>query len=135
MVPIYATISFASYLFWVRPPSSVPVSITKSYQNHSTPLLLIRDGYESTVLTAFFYLLLTYLSPDPDEQKSVFIKVGLSRHADREARNRGEPERKWLFPLGFVKWKPEVSWPSSTLCLSLVDVNCTRRTVSTSCSS
>jgi len=91
MVPIYATISFASYLFW----------------NHSTPLLLIRDGYESTVLTAFFYLLLTYLSPDPDEQKSVFIKVGLSRHADREARNRGEPERKWLFPLGFVKWKPE----------------------------
>jgi len=38
MVPIYAVISMASYLWW----------------NQSTPLLLIRDGYESTVLTAFF---------------------------------------------------------------------------------
>ena len=44
-------------------------------QNHSTPLLLIRDGYESTVLTSFFYLLLLYLSPDVNEQKEIFRKV------------------------------------------------------------
>ncbi|KAJ7125042.1 organic solute transporter Ostalpha-domain-containing protein, partial [Mycena epipterygia] len=90
MVPIYATISLASYLFW----------------NHSTPLLLIRDAYESTVLTAFFYLLLTYLSPNPEDQKAIFLKVGLSRAADAEALAKGEEPKKWMFPLGFVKAKP-----------------------------
>ncbi|KAJ3808322.1 organic solute transporter Ostalpha-domain-containing protein [Lentinula aff. lateritia] len=90
MVPIYAIISMASYLFW----------------NHSTPLLLVRDGYESTVLTSFFYLLLNYLSHDPDEQRSIFIKNGLSREYDREALRKGESPSKWVFPLGFVKWKP-----------------------------
>ncbi|KAF7375876.1 hypothetical protein MSAN_00002000 [Mycena sanguinolenta] len=74
--------------------------------NHATPLLLIRDAYESTVLTAFFYLLLTYLSPNPDDQKAIFHKVGLSRAADAEAIAKGEEPRKWMFPLGFVKAKP-----------------------------
>ncbi|KAJ6602161.1 organic solute transporter Ostalpha-domain-containing protein [Mycena sp. CBHHK59/15] len=90
MVPIYATISLASYLFW----------------SHSTPLLLIRDAYESTVLTAFFYLLLTYLSPNQEDQKAIFLKVGLSRAADAEALAKGEEPKKWVFPLGFIKAKP-----------------------------
>ncbi|KAJ7129004.1 organic solute transporter Ostalpha-domain-containing protein [Mycena crocata] len=90
MVPIYAVISLASYLFW----------------NHATPLLLIRDAYEATVLTAFFYLLLTYLSPDPEDQKAIFLKVGLSRAADAEAVAKGEEPKKWMFPLGFIKSKP-----------------------------
>ncbi|KAF5386263.1 hypothetical protein D9615_002306 [Tricholomella constricta] len=91
MVPIYALVSFASFLFW----------------NHSTALILIRDGYESTVLTAFFYLLLMYLSHDSEEQRSIFLKVGLSREADREARKKGAELKKWVFPLGFIKWKPQ----------------------------
>jgi len=91
MVPIYASISLASYLFW----------------DNATPLLLIRDAYEAILLTAFFYLLLTYLSPDPEEQKSIFRKRGLSREADAELRRRGLPRRKWVFPLGFVRWKPQ----------------------------
>ena len=78
-------------------------------QNHATPLLLIRDAYESTVLTSFFYLLLLYLSPDPDEQRMIFSKVGLSREADREARRKDEEPKKWVFPLGFIKWKPAAS--------------------------
>ncbi|TDL20066.1 DUF300-domain-containing protein [Rickenella mellea] len=90
MVPIYAIVSLASYLFW----------------DTATPLLLIRDGYESTVLTSFFYLLLTYLSPDPVEQ-NIFRKAGLSKQNDREARKRGEKPKPWVFPLGFVKAKPE----------------------------
>ncbi|KAJ3720117.1 organic solute transporter Ostalpha-domain-containing protein [Lentinula raphanica] len=90
MVPIYAIISMASYLFW----------------NESTPLLLVRDGYESTVLTSFFYLLLNYLSHDSDEQRAIFLKNGLSRENDREALRRGKPLNRWIFPLGFVKWKP-----------------------------
>ncbi|KAH8087877.1 organic solute transporter Ostalpha-domain-containing protein [Cristinia sonorae] len=90
MVPIYSVVSFASYLFW----------------NHSTPLLLLRDGYESTVLTAFFYLLLMYLSPDPEEQKAIFRKNGLSRENDRAARRKGQKVRKWMFPLGPIKSKP-----------------------------
>ncbi|KAI0330884.1 DUF300-domain-containing protein [Cubamyces sp. BRFM 1775] len=91
MVPLYAVISLASYFWW----------------NHSTPLLLIRDCYESTVLTAFFYLLLLYISPDPNIQKEVFRKNGLSREHDRRLRKRGEQPQKWMLPLGFVRWKPE----------------------------
>ncbi|KAI0695346.1 organic solute transporter Ostalpha-domain-containing protein [Cerioporus squamosus] len=91
MVPLYALISTASYFWW----------------NHSTPLLLIRDCYESTVLTAFFYLLLLYVSPDPHEQKEIFRKNGLSRANDRERRRRGEHLQKWMFPMSFIRWKPE----------------------------
>ncbi|KAF9017509.1 DUF300-domain-containing protein [Hymenopellis radicata] len=90
LVPVYAIISLLSYFFW----------------NHSTPLLLIRDGYESTVLTAFFYLLLCYLSPDETEQKALFLKKGLSKEADSKARLNGEKVKTWVFPLGSVKWKP-----------------------------
>jgi len=87
------------------PSSSAPHSVN---QNHSTPLLLIRDCYESTVLTSFFYLLLNYLSHDPDEQRAIFLKEGLSQEADRIALKKGEKPRKWMFPLGFVKAKPAV---------------------------
>ena len=46
-------------------------------QNHSTALLLVRDCYESIVLTSFFYLLLNYISHDTEEQKEVFRRVRL----------------------------------------------------------
>ncbi|KAG6857721.1 hypothetical protein H0H87_004137 [Tephrocybe sp. NHM501043] len=72
-------------------------------------LILVRDAYESTVLTAFFYLLLMYISPDPEEQKAVFLKVGLSREADRKAKRNGDEVKKWVFPLASIKWKPRVS--------------------------
>jgi hypothetical protein len=91
MVPIYASISLASYLFW----------------DNATPLLLIRDSYEAILLTAFFYLLLTYLSPDPEVQKAILLKRGLSREVDAELRRRRQPRKKWVVPLQFVKWKPQ----------------------------
>ncbi|KAF7321521.1 hypothetical protein MKEN_00673000 [Mycena kentingensis (nom. inval.)] len=90
MVPIYAVISLASYFFW----------------NNATPLLLIRDAYESIVLTAFFYLLLTYLSPKVQDQQAIFLKVGLSRVNDAERIAQGQEKQKWMFPLGFIKSKP-----------------------------
>jgi hypothetical protein len=49
-----------------------------------------------------------YLSPSPDEQRAIFLKVGLSKQADREARHKGEKVRKWMIPLSFIKAKPEV---------------------------
>jgi hypothetical protein len=94
MVPIYAWVSFASYIFW----------------NHATPLLLLRDMYESTVLTSFFYLLLVYLSPDASGQRDIMLHDGLSREHDAELRRKGQPPAKWAFPLNWVKWKPEVSF-------------------------
>ncbi|KAL5492651.1 hypothetical protein ACEPAI_4098 [Sanghuangporus weigelae] len=90
MVPIYSLVSFASYLFW----------------DQSTALLLLRDCYESTVLTSFFYLLLLYISANPDEQRTIFLKAGLSKENDRKDIQRGEPVKKWIFPLGSVKSKP-----------------------------
>jgi len=53
-------------------------------------------------------LLLNYVSPDVEEQKLVLLKVGLSRDADRVARQKGEAMSRWAFPLGFIKWKPSV---------------------------
>jgi len=76
MVPIYAVISTASFILW----------------DQATALLIIRDAYESVVLTAFFYLLLLYLHPGSEGQKEIFRKLELP---------------KWVFPLGFVKWKPQ----------------------------
>ena len=49
-----------------------------------------------------------YLSHDPEEQRRIFAKYGLSREADEGARARGQPVKKWVFPLQFVKWKPRV---------------------------
>lgn len=69
---------------------------------------MIRDAYEAIVLTAFFYLLLMYISPDPEQQRRVFLKQGLSRHADEVAQRKGEKVARWVFPLRFVKWKPSV---------------------------
>jgi hypothetical protein len=69
---------------------------------------LIRDAYEAIVLTAFFYLLLMYISHDFEEQKRVLLKAGLSVEADKIAREKGREIQKWVFPLGFVKWKPKV---------------------------
>ncbi|KAL0065644.1 hypothetical protein AAF712_007285 [Marasmius tenuissimus] len=122
LVPVYAIISLLSYFFW----------------NHSTPLILLRDCYESTVLTSFFYLLLIYINPDPEEQRMIFRKVGLSREADVIARRKGEEVKKWVFPLGFVKSKPAdglyflqaMKWgvlqycvlrPLTTLCAVILD--------------
>lgn len=87
-------------------PSSLLLCASKTHQDHSTALLLIRDGYESTVLTSFFFLLLAYLSPDPDDQKAIFRIVGISQRADREARKAGREIKGWVFPLGWVKKKP-----------------------------
>ncbi|KAI0090503.1 organic solute transporter Ostalpha-domain-containing protein [Irpex rosettiformis] len=91
MVPLYAIISTASFLFW----------------NHSTPLLLVRDCYEAIVLTSFFYLLLLYISPDPEQQKDVFRKHGLSHFNDRLRLANGEPPRNWMFPFGRLKARPQ----------------------------
>jgi hypothetical protein len=44
-----------------------------------------------------------YLSDDPEEQKRIFLKKGLSKEADRIATQKGLAVKKWCFPLGFVK--------------------------------
>ena len=98
-----------SALFFLDPDTlSCADSRDELFQDDATPLLLIRDAYEAIILTAFFYLLLMYLSPDPEIQKAILRKRGLSKEADAESRRRGQPRRKWVFPLGFVRWKPQV---------------------------
>jgi hypothetical protein len=104
IVPLLGPLS----CFWILTLLSCADSRNEISQDNATPLLLIRDAYEAIILTAFFYLLLTYLSPDPEVQKAIFRKRGLSKEADAECRWRGQPRRKWVFPLGFVRWKPQV---------------------------
>ena len=91
------------------------VALNHNGQNHSTPLVLIRDCYEGVVLTSFFYLLLTYLSPNPDEQKEIFRLNGISHENDRQRKRKGQKPQRWIFPLGFVKSRPAVSLSSRPL--------------------
>jgi len=49
-----------------------------------------------------------YLDHDPAKQRSIFLKAGLSREADRTALKSKLVQKRWMFPLGFVKWKPQV---------------------------
>ena len=53
-----------------------------------------------------------YLSHDPEEQKRIFVKFGLSREADAITLQKGQQVTKWVLPLGFVKWKPKVGYHS-----------------------
>lgn len=76
------------------------------WQDHSTALLLVRDCYEGVVLVSFFYLLLTYLSPDPVELSNIFRTDGLSLEQDARLAAQGKPPGHWWFPLGKVAWKP-----------------------------
>lgn len=52
----------------------------------------IRDCYEAVVITSFFYLLLQYVGDTPAEQHEVFRMVKL---------------KKWFWPLGFWKYRPD----------------------------
>ncbi|PWN92129.1 DUF300-domain-containing protein, partial [Acaromyces ingoldii] len=59
MVPIYAIVSFLSYIFFTE---------AIYYET-------IRDCYEAVVITSFFYLLLQYVGDTPAEQHEVFKEV------------------------------------------------------------
>ena len=78
MVPIYAIVSFMSYLFYEE---------ALYYQT-------IRDCYEAVLVTSFFYLILAYTGDTRAEQHAVFRNIDLSG-------------RFWVWPLGSWKYRPE----------------------------
>lgn len=78
MVPIYAIVSFMSYLFYEE---------ALYYQT-------IRDCYEAVLVTSFFYLILAYTGDTRAEQHAVF-------------RNIEVKDRFWVWPLGSWKYKPD----------------------------
>lgn len=59
MVPIYATVSFLSYL----------------YYNHSVYFEVVRDCYEAFAIASFFSLLCHYIAPDLHSQKDYFRSI------------------------------------------------------------
>ncbi|KDQ20228.1 hypothetical protein BOTBODRAFT_102035 [Botryobasidium botryosum FD-172 SS1] len=79
MVPVYAIVTFISYLFYT----------------HASPIVLIRDSYEAVIISAFFYLLLEYIGSAPYHQKEVFRREVDMTHFS------------WVFPMGWVKWTPD----------------------------
>ena len=56
MIPVYATISFLSYLFY----------------NHAIYWEVIRDCYEAFAIAAFFTLMCHYVQPTLHDQKNYF---------------------------------------------------------------
>jgi Organic solute transporter Ostalpha len=87
MVPTYAVVSLASYIFW----------------NHAIPITLVRDSYESFVLYSFFYLLLQYLSPTTEGQKEVFRSVVLQKWIFPFGSVKYRP-KDGLYFLQLMKW-------------------------------
>ncbi|CDR98805.1 hypothetical protein, partial [Sporisorium scitamineum] len=78
MVPIYAIVSFMSYLFYEQ---------ALYYQT-------IRDCYEAVLVTSFFYLILAYTGDTRAEQHAVFQNIDVG-------------DRFWVWPLGPWKYKPD----------------------------
>ncbi|SJX64304.1 uncharacterized protein SRS1_14952 [Sporisorium reilianum f. sp. reilianum] len=78
MVPIYAIVSFMSYLFYEQ---------ALYYQT-------IRDCYEAVLVTSFFYLILAYTGDTRAEQHAVFRNIDVG-------------DRFWVWPLGRWKYRPE----------------------------
>lgn len=78
MVPIYAIVSFLSYLFYHE---------ALYYQT-------IRDCYEAVLVTSFFYLILSYTGDTRAEQHAVFRNIEVN-------------SRFWVWPLGSWKYRPE----------------------------
>lgn len=87
MVPIYSVASFLSYFF---------VAQALYFQ-------LVRDCYESIVIAAFFQLLLAYLAEEKGERNPTEAE----RHVVLRRRFRNVRVKKWIFPLGFVRWRPD----------------------------
>ncbi|GAA5925314.1 OSTA/TMEM184 family protein [Sporobolomyces koalae] len=70
---------------------------------------LARDCYEAIIVGSFFYLLLSYLSkPRPTAEEP--IPQPLETAAQRAAQLRSSVKhvhiKKWIWPLGFLKWRP-----------------------------
>lgn len=59
MVPVYAVVSFLSYL----------------YYNHSVYFEVIRDCYEAFAIASFFSLMCAYTAPDLHHQKHYFRSI------------------------------------------------------------
>lgn len=78
MVPIYAIVSFMSYLFYHE---------ALYYQT-------IRDCYEAVLVTSFFYLILAYTGDTRAEQHAVFRNIDLG-------------DRFWVWPFGSWKYRPD----------------------------
>ncbi|SNX85684.1 uncharacterized protein MEPE_04393 [Melanopsichium pennsylvanicum] len=78
MVPVYAIVSFMSYLFYQE---------ALYYQT-------IRDCYEAVLVTSFFYLILAYTGDTRAEQHAVF------RSLDTTLKGF------WVWPLGRCKYSP-----------------------------
>ncbi|KAH9485156.1 Transmembrane protein 184-like protein [Psilocybe cubensis] len=62
-----------------------------------------------------------YVDHDVEEQKRVFIRRGMSLEADAVAQRNGKHISKWVFPLGFVRWKPKFCESRSTLAAVILD--------------
>lgn len=70
---------------------------------------LARDCYEAIVIGSFFYLLLSYLSnprPTREEPFPQPYKTQAAREAQLRASIKNVRVKKWMWPLGFIKWRP-----------------------------
>ncbi|GAA6014948.1 hypothetical protein JCM11491_002367 [Sporobolomyces phaffii] len=67
-----------------------------------------RDCYEAIIIGSFFYLLLSYLSnprPTRDEPFPQPYKSEAERKAQLRSSVKNLHVKKWMWPLGFVKWR------------------------------
>ncbi|GAA6001388.1 hypothetical protein JCM10207_006639 [Rhodosporidiobolus poonsookiae] len=95
---IYAVCSFLSYYFY----------------RQALYFQLLRDCYEALIVAAFFFLLLSYLS-DPVPTRAEPHPQPYPTKAERNAQLRKVFKdlhlKKWMWPLGWIKWRPAQGGP------------------------
>jgi len=95
---VYAICSFLSYFFY----------------RQALYLQLVRDCYEAIVIAEFFFLLLSYLSNPPPTADDP-IPTPYATKAERDAQLRESVKdlhlEKWMWPLGWLKWRPAGGGP------------------------
>lgn len=98
MPVVYAVCSFLSYMFY----------------REALYFQLVRDCYEALVIASFFFLLLSYLSNPPSTPDHPVPHPYATRQ-EREAQLRESVKdlhlRKWMWPLGWLKWRPAGGGP------------------------
>ncbi|GAA5982697.1 hypothetical protein JCM5350_006215 [Sporobolomyces pararoseus] len=75
---------------------------------------LARDCYEAIIIGSFFYLLLSYLSnprPTRDEPFPQPYRTQAERTAQLRSSVKNFHLKKWMWPLGWLKWRPAGGGP------------------------
>ncbi|CDO73322.1 hypothetical protein BN946_scf185008.g84 [Trametes cinnabarina] len=94
----------AHHIGWIVSSAFTMVAIGVSFWLIDKHIRWYTNKYEQRYIVRILFMVPLYAAIS---LASYFWWNGLSRERDRRLLKRGEHAQKWMFPLGFVRWKPE----------------------------